>query len=110
MQYKDELIEAASDVYSGIVTRKSKILNQIQEHAVNQIKEGYTGFRISKLKRADEKYLKEWADMTNASIKIIKFRCFENSKRTVIRQFLVDLKGSVELEYELEGKALIIEG
>ena len=110
MQYRDELVEAANDVYSGIATRKSKILNQIQEHAVSQIKEGYTGFRISRLKRADEKYLKEWADMTNASIKVIKFRCFENSRRTVIRQFVVDLKGSVELEYEIEGKTLVIEG
>jgi len=109
MQYRDELVEAASSIYSGIETRKSKILNQIQLHAVNQIKEGYTSFRISRLKRADERYLKEWAELTNASVKVIKFRCFENDRRTIIRQFVVDLKGSVELDFELEGKTLIID-
>ena len=78
-------------------------------HAVNQIKDGQTGFRISKLKKSDECYLKEWADMTNATVKVINFRCFENSKRYVIRQFVVELKGSIKLDYELEGNTLILE-
>ena len=109
MQYRNELVLAADEVYKGMKNRRTKILNQIQMHAVSQIKEGYTCFRISKLKKADERYLKEWADMTNATVKVINFRCFENAKRYAIRQFTVDLKGSVELDYELEGKTLIIE-
>lgn len=109
MQYREELLSAVSDVYNVIENRKNKILNQIQTHAVTQIKEGYTAFRISKLKKADEKYLKEWADITNAKVRVIKFRCFDNAKKYVVKQFVVDLKGSAELDYELEGKTLIID-
>lgn len=109
MQYREELALAVENVYSGIESRRSKVLEQIQKHAVDQIKEGYTGFRVSKLKKSEERYLKEWAEMTNARVDVIKFRCFENSKRYIIRQFIVDLKGSMELEYELEGNTLVIE-
>ena len=109
MQYRDELIMAAGEVFNGIENRRAKILNQIQTHAVSQIKEGYTGFRISKLKKADERFLEEWAKLTNAKIRVIKFRCFEDAKRYTVRQFVVDLKGSIELDYELEGKTLVIE-
>lgn len=109
MQYRNELVLAAGEVYNGMKNRRAKILEQIQMHAVSQIKEGYTSFRISKLKRADECYLEEWAALTNATVKVINFRCFENAKRYAIRQFMVDLKGSIELDYELEGKTLIIE-
>lgn len=109
MQYMEELMSAANDVYEGIENRKSKVLNQIQVHAVNQIKQGYTSFRIVKLSKSDEKYLREWADMTNATINVIKFRCFENSRRYIVKQFEVDLKGSIEIDYELEGKILIID-
>ena len=109
MQYRDELVRAADEIYSGIENRRAKILNQIQMHAVSQIKDGYTEFRISKLKKADERYLKEWADMTNASIRVIKFRCFEDAKRYIVKQFVVDLKGSINLDYKLEGKTLSIE-
>ena len=109
MQYRDELVLAADEIYTSIENRRAKILNQIQMHAVTQIKEGYTCFRISKLKKSDERYLKEWADITNATIKVINFRCFENAKRYVVRQFEVDLTGSVKLDYELEGKSLVIE-
>ena len=33
----------------------------------------------------------------------MKFRCFEDAKRYAIKQFVVDLKDSVKLDYELEG-------
>ena len=45
--------------------------------------------------------------MTNANVKVIKFRCFEDDKRYVVRQFVVDLKGSIKIDYELEGKTLV---
>ena len=109
MQYREELVAAANDIYNGIENRKAKILNQIQLHAVNQIKSGYTGFRICRLSKSDESFLKEWADMTNATIKVIKFRCFEDTKRYIVKQFMVDLKDSMNLGYELEGNTLIIE-
>jgi len=109
VQYRDELVSAAGSIYTGIENRRSKILNQIQMHAVGQIKEGYTCFRISRLKKADERYLKEWAEMTNATVKVIKFRCFDDAKKYVVRQFAIDLKGSVKLDYELEGKTLVID-
>lgn len=109
MQYRDELIAATEDVYRFEQDKKNKILNQVQMHAIKQLKEGYTGFRISRLKREDEIYLKEWADITNANIKMIRFKCFENQKRYAITQFVIDLKDSLELNYELEGKTLHIE-
>ena len=109
VQYKEELVKAASDIYTEIETRRFCVLEQIQLHAVNQIKNGFTSFRISKLKKSEERYLEEWASMTNANISVIKFKCFENEKRYVVRQFVVDLKGSMKLDYELEGKTLIIE-
>jgi len=109
VQYREELVAAANDIYNGIENRKAKILNQIQLHAVNQIKLGYTGFRICRLNKNDEIFLREWADMTNATIKVIKFRCFEDAKRYMVKQFVVDLKDSMNLGYELEGNTLIIE-
>ena len=109
MQYREELALAACDFLSSVQNRRNKILNLIQSHAVDQIKSGYTCFRINKLKKADECYLKEWADMTNAKIRVIKFRCFHNSKKYIIKQFAVDLKGSAKLDYDLEGKILVID-
>ena len=96
MQYREELVKAATDIYNGIESRRFAVLEQIQMHAVNQIKNGFTSFRISRLKKSEERYLEEWASMTN-------------EKRYIIRQFVVDLKGSMELNYELEGKTLIME-
>jgi uncharacterized protein with gpF-like domain len=109
VQYKEELVAAASDIYTNLENRRAQVLNQIQMHAVNQIKNGYTGFRITRLEKGDEKYLKEWADMTNADVKTIKFKYFEDARRYIIKQFVVNLKNSMKLDYELEGKTLIIE-
>ena len=109
MQYRDELLVAACDAYTATQKRRAVVLNTIQMHAVNQIKEGYTGFRINKLKKSDEIYLEEWVRITNAKMKIVKFRCFNNAKRYMVKQFLIDMKESIGLEYDLEGKTLIIE-
>lgn len=108
MQYRDELICVASNFFEDKNNRRESIMNQIQLHAISQIKDGFTSFRISRLKREDEKYLKEWADMTNADVKVIKFRCFENQSRYLVKQFIVDLKGSINIDYELEGKTLVL--
>lgn len=108
MQYRDELISVANNIFEENNSKRDSILNQIQLHAISQIKEGFTSFRISKLKREDEKYLKEWADMTNAKVKVIKFRCFENQNKYLVRQFMVDLKSSINIDYELEGKTLVL--
>ena len=109
MQYREELVAAACNFHKGIENRRNKILKLIQTHAVSQIKDGYTSFRINKLKKADERYLKEWAQMTNANVRVITFRCFENANRYIIKQFIVDLKGSAKLDYDLEGKILVID-
>lgn len=109
MQYKEELVTAVNDIYNVRENRKAEILNQIQLHAVNQIKSGYTSFRICRLNKNDEIFLREWANMTNATIKVIKFRCFEDTKRYIVKQFVVDLKACMDLGYELEGNTLIIE-
>ncbi len=108
MQYRDELISVASDFFEDKSNKRESIMNQIQLHAINQIREGFTSFRISRLKKEDEKYLKEWADMTNANVKVIRFKCFENQNKYLVKQFIVDLKESVNINYELEGKTLVL--
>ena len=108
MQYRDELISVASNFLEENNSKRENIMNQIQLHAINQIKDGYTSFRISRLKKEDEKFLKEWSDMTNANVKVIKFKCFENQKRYLVKQFIVDLKGSINVECGLEGKTLVL--
>ena len=109
MQYKEELINVANSFWETKRSNKEDIINRIQVHAINQVKNGFTSFRINKLKSDDEKFLKEWADMTSANVKVVKFRCFENEKRYLIKQYLVDLKGCIEMDYESEGKTLILD-
>lgn len=108
MQYREELLNAVQGILTESENKKSKLLNTIQLHAITQLKDGYTSFRISKLKKEEEKYLKEWADMIGATIKVIKFRCFNDAKRYIARQYLVSLKDIICLEYDLEGKTLIL--
>jgi len=108
LQYREELVNAVSSILTESENKKSKLLNAIQLHAIAQLKDGYTSFRISKLKKEDERYLKEWADLTCATVKVIKFRCFSNGKRYVVRQYIVSLRNIVCLEYDLEGKTLVL--
>lgn len=106
MQYREELVIAVNDMVAEIENNKLDILNKIQLHALNQIRSGYTSFRISKLKKEDEYILKEWADITNASVKVIKFRCFADAKKYVVKQFYIDLRPSIEIDYKREGETL----
>lgn len=108
MQYREELIGVANNFFEEKNSKRESIMNQIQLHAISQIKDGFTSFRISKLKKEDEKFLKEWADMTNANVKVIKFRCFENQKKYLVKQFIVDLKSSINVDFEVEGKTLVL--
>lgn len=108
VQYRDELICVANNFFEENNCKRENLMNQIQLHAINQIKEGFTSFRISRLKKEDEKFLKEWADMTNANVKVIKFRCFENEKKYLVKQFIVDLSGSINVNVNIEGKTLVL--
>lgn len=108
MQYREELERVARELLTEKENKKIALLNKIQTHAINQIKDGYTSFRISRLKKEDERYLKEWSEITNANIKIIKFRCFENGRRYIIRQYLVDFRNNFNSDYLIEGKTLIL--
>ena len=108
MQYREELLDAVQGVLTESENKKSKLLSKIQLHAIAQLKGGYTSFRISKLKKENERYLKEWADMTGATVKVIKFRCFSNEKRYIVREYIVSLKDVVNLDYDLEGKTLVL--
>lgn len=108
VQYREELINAATNMFEETESRKSQLLNKIQVHAINQVKDGYTSFRISRLKKEDEIFLAEWAKMTNAKVKVMRFRCFGNGKKYSIRQYMVNLKSSISIDYDLEGKTLII--
>lgn len=106
MTYREELLDIAEDSAERNELGKIQIMNRIQVHAINQIKEGYTSFRINRLKKEDEKFLKEWADITEASVKVLKFRCFENGKKYLIKQFTVDLASIMGLSEKTEGKTL----
>jgi len=108
MQYREELERVAMELLTEKENKRIALLNQIQTHAINQIKDGYTSFRISRLKKEDEKYLREWAEITNANVEVIKFRCFENARRYIIRQYLVDFKNNVKSDCLVEGKTLIL--
>lgn len=108
MQYREELERATRELLTEKENKKVILLNKIQTHAINQIKEGYTSFRISRLMKEDEKCLREWAEITNANIKVIKFRCFENERRYLIRQYLVDFNNNVKSDCLTEGKTLIL--
>ena len=108
-QFKIDLINEAEKNYENIESRRISILNTVQQHAINQVKEGYTSFRISHLAKEDEGFLKEWADMSSADVKEIKFRCYENNRKYLIKQFNVDLSGVINASYAKQGDTLILD-
>ena len=55
MQYREELINVANSFWETKRSNKEDIINRIQVHAINQVKNGFTSFRINRLKREDEK-------------------------------------------------------
>ena len=105
-EFKRELAKEAQKLVKNELSYKNKILNEIQNHAINQIREGYTSFRITNLKKQDEEYLKEWADMSDATVKVIKFKCYENARKYLIKQFDIDLSYCVGVKCPKEGKTL----
>ena len=74
-----------------------------------QIKDGYTSFRITHLAKEDEDYLREWAEMSSADVKVIKFKCYESTKKYIIKQFNVELSDVINVQYKKQGKSLIME-
>jgi len=108
-EYKMQLITEAEKINQNNISRRNFVLNSIQQHAINQVKEGYTSFRITHLSKEDEVFLKEWADMSAADVKIIKFKCYENTKKYMIRQFNVDLSNVINVKYKKQGNTLIME-
>jgi len=107
--FRNELISQAEKVNKNSLSRRAKVLNSIQQHAINQVKEGNTSFRITHLAKEDEIFLKEWAEMSDANVKMIKFKCYENSKKYLIRQFDVDLTSVINVQYRKQGNTLVME-
>jgi len=107
--FKLQLVNAAEKINKSNISRKALVLNSIQQHAINQVKDGYTSFRITHLAKEDEIFLKEWAEMSSADVKVIKMKCYSNSKKYLIRQFNVDLSSVIDVKYKKQGKTLIME-
>ncbi len=108
-QFKIDLMNEAEKNYENNLSRRNNVLNTVQQHAINQVKNGYTSFRISHLPKEDETYLKEWADMSSADVKEIKFRCYENNRKYLIKQFNVDLSSVINVNYSRQGDTLILD-
>ena len=107
--FKMELMSEAKKINENNISRRAVVLNSIQQHAINQVKEGFSSFRITHLSKEDEIFLKEWAEMSSADVKVIKFKCYENTKKYMIRQFNVDLSNVINVQYKKQGNTLIMD-
>ncbi|MBP3284311.1 MAG: hypothetical protein J6M02_02295 [Clostridia bacterium] len=108
MQFKEELLSAAEEIYTNQENKRNQFFRRIQNHAIEQVKNGYTAFRVGSLKQEEERYLEEWGKSTNADIQYICFTCFTSEKKYRAKQYLVNLNALVQLDYESEGKLLVI--
>jgi len=106
--FKKELMQEAKKANINLNTRRLEILNKIQEHAITQIKEGYTSFRITNLEKNEAEYLKEWSDMSSALVKEIKFKCYSNNQKYLIKQYDIDLQNVINAKYRKEGNTLVL--
>jgi hypothetical protein len=106
--FKKQLMQEANKLNNSVNTRRLEILNKIQEHAITQIKEGYTSFRITNLAKEDLEYLKEWSDISSADVREIKFKCYTNNQKYLIRQYEIDLQNIINSKYQKEGNSLVI--
>ena len=106
--FKKELMQEAKKANTNISTKRVEILNKIQQHAISQVKEGYTSFRITNLAKDEIEYLKEWSDISSATVKEIKFKCYTNNQKYLIRQYEVDLQNIIKAKYVKEGNSLIL--
>ena len=106
--FKKELLQEAKKANINLNTHRLEILNRIQEHAISQVKEGYTSFRITNLKKDELEYLKEWSDMSSAEVKEIKFKCYANNQKYLVKQYEINLQNVINVRYKKEGNSLIL--
>ena len=106
--FKKELMQEAKKANTNLNTKRLEILNKIQQHAISQVKEGYTSFRITNLAKDEIEYLKEWSDISSATVKEIKFKCYTNNQKYLVRQYEVDLQNIIKAKYVKEGNSLIL--
>lgn len=106
--FKKQLMQEANKLNNSVNTRRVEVLNKIQEHAITQIKEGYTSFRITNLPKEELCYLKEWSDISSATVKEIKFKCYTNNQKYLVRQYEVDLQEVIKSNCSKEGNSLIL--
>ena len=106
--FKKQLMQEANKLNNSVNTRRLEVLNRIQEHAITQIKEGYTSFRITNLSKDELEYLKEWSDISSAEVKEIKFKCYTNNQKYLVRQYEVNLQNIIKAKYSKEGNSLIL--
>jgi hypothetical protein len=105
--FKKQLMQEANKLNNSINTRRVEILNKIQEHAITQVKEGYTSFRITNLDKDELDYLKEWSDISSAEVKEIKFKCYTNNQKYLVRQYEIDLQNVINAKRRKEGNSLV---
>lgn len=106
--FKKQLMHEANKLNNSINTRRVEILNKIQEHAITQVKEGYTSFRITNLKKDELEYLKEWSDISSADVKEINFKCYTNNQKYLVRQYEIDLQNVINAKRKKEGNSLVL--
>ena len=82
--FRSQLMQEANKLSNCENIRRLEILNKIQEHAITQVKEGYTSFRITNLAKDEVEYLKEWSNISSADVKEIKFRCYTNNQKYLL--------------------------
>ena len=106
--FKKQLMQEANKLNNAVNTRRLEILNKIQEHAIMQVKEGYTSFRITNLSKDEIEYLKEWSDISSAEVREIKFKCYTNNQKYLVRQYEIDLQNVINAKYKKEGISLVL--
>lgn len=106
--FRKQLMQEANKLNNTVNTRRLEILNKIQQHAISQVKEGYTSFRITNLAKDELEYLKEWSDISSAEVKEIKFNCYTNSQKYLVRQYEIDLQNVINSKYKKEGNSLVL--
>lgn len=106
--FKKQLMQEANKLNNSINTRRVEILNKIQEHAIMQVKEGYTSFRITNLAKDELDYLKEWSEISSAEVKEIKFKCYTNNQKYLVRQYEIDLQNVINAKHRKEGNSLVL--
>jgi hypothetical protein len=106
--FRKQLMHEANKLNNVVNTRRLEILNKIQEHAITQVKEGYTSFRITNLAKDELEYLKEWSEISSAEVKEIRFKCYTNNQKYLITQYEIDLQNVINAKIRKEGNSLVL--